>query len=154
MRHWNMMTLGWKCCTRAVPLCDIFNLIIFQCPLTTVHHLYNVCTLFRLWVCWFLSVTQVEYKLLLIELHIMKSLQVDNTVSWALFEAYCLMYRSWVFVGTIVLYCLTPSSLLGITFTVDACSVCKKHIVQPVEIWLHRSSHVLFRRPGLMWIYE
>ena len=42
MRHWNMMTLGWKCRTRAAPSCDIFNLgfIIFQCPLTTVHRLF------------------------------------------------------------------------------------------------------------------
>ena len=43
VRHWNMMTLSWKCRTRAAPSCDIFNLgfIIFQCPLTAVHHLYN-----------------------------------------------------------------------------------------------------------------
>jgi len=33
-----------KCRTRAAPSCDIFSLgfIISQCPLTTVHHLYNV----------------------------------------------------------------------------------------------------------------
>jgi len=37
-----MMTLGYKCRTRAAPPCDIFNLgfIIFQCPLTIVYHLY------------------------------------------------------------------------------------------------------------------
>jgi len=38
------LTLRWKCRTGAAPSCDIFNLgfIIFQCPLTTVHHLYIV----------------------------------------------------------------------------------------------------------------
>jgi len=43
--HWNMLTLGWKCHTWTAPSCDIFNLgfIIFQCLLTTVHHLYNYC---------------------------------------------------------------------------------------------------------------
>ena len=45
---------------------------------------------------------QVEYKLLLIELHIMKSLQVDNTVSFSpviltqYSQVYCFMYKSWV----------------------------------------------------------
>ena len=44
VRHWSMMTLGWKCHTRAVPSFDIFDLgfIVFQCPLTTVRHLYIV----------------------------------------------------------------------------------------------------------------
>jgi len=37
-------TQGWNCRTRVEPDCDICNLgfIIFQCPLTIVHHLYNV----------------------------------------------------------------------------------------------------------------
>jgi len=48
---------------------------------------------------------QVEYKLLLIELHIMKSLQVDNTVSFSpviltrYSQVYCFMYKS------IAIYC-------------------------------------------------
>ena len=34
MGHGNRTTLGWKCHTRAVPSCDIFNLgfVIFPCP--------------------------------------------------------------------------------------------------------------------------
>ena len=43
MRHSDMMTLGWKCRTRAVPSCDISTLgsSYMNVALITVHRLYN-----------------------------------------------------------------------------------------------------------------
>jgi len=48
-----MMSLVSKCHTRAALSCDIFNLgfIIFQCPLTTEHHLYTISSKHSVWSC-------------------------------------------------------------------------------------------------------
>ena len=64
-----------KSCYPAIQCIGIFKLVLY------VIRIVNN----RLLVC---SVMQVEYKLLLIELHIMKSLQVDNTAS---LSALCLL---------------------------------------------------------------